>query len=186
MMKLSLLPPLILLCSDLLFQKPFTFAFPVAQHNPRMEQAGVILAQASPSYVSSRRSSNQIFHHPTGLCVLRKSLRDPLVLAPCDQSDSWNYTPQKFLTVKGTYFCLQAVDSHKPAKLGIICTEADSKWEKVHGNDARFSLLTTFPDGQSLCLDIDPSGTIVTNPCGKTSESDSQWFEVIPTKRGLY
>uniref|UniRef100_A0A1D1YMJ6 Apocytochrome f n=1 Tax=Anthurium amnicola TaxID=1678845 RepID=A0A1D1YMJ6_9ARAE len=172
MMRLSLLPPLVVLCSDLLLQKPASLAFPVPQHNSHVEQAAVQQAV-------SRRASKEIFHPSTGSCVLRKSLRDPLQLGPCVQSDAWSYTPQRFLTVKGTYLCLQAAGEGRPAKLGIICTEADSSWELAPGAKPR--LETKLPSGGSLCLDVGVDGTVVTNPCGGgLGGGDTQWFDVVP------
>ncbi|RRT43981.1 hypothetical protein B296_00056064 [Ensete ventricosum] len=104
---------------------------------------------------------------------------DPLRLGPCNRSDDWNYTPQKFLVVKGTYFCLQAVDSGKPAKLGIVCSESDSSWDITSKSKAQIS--KELPDGTALCLDVDPENTLITNPCLclsiGTCDRESQWFE---------
>ncbi|CAL9765766.1 unnamed protein product [Musa acuminata subsp. burmannicoides] len=172
-MKLGLVPPLVLLCSDLLLHSspPLISALPFDPLASGAAPTGQVYA--------SRRPSNVIFHPPTGSCVLRKSATDPLRLGPCNQSDDWNYTPQKFLVVKGTYFCLQAVDSGKPAKLGIVCSESDSSWDITSKSKAQIS--KELPDGTALCLDIDPENTLITNPCLclsiGTCDRESQWFE---------
>ncbi|XP_064996191.1 uncharacterized protein LOC135631949 [Musa acuminata AAA Group] len=172
-MKLGLVPPLVLLCSDLLLHSspPLISALPFDPLASGAAPTGQVYA--------SRRPSNVIFHPPTGSCVLRKSATDPLRLGPCNQSDDWNYTPQKFLVVKGTYFCLQAVDSGKPAKLGIVCSESDSSWDITSKSKAQIS--KELPDGTALCLDVDPENTLITNPCLCLSigicDRESQWFE---------
>lgn len=126
-----------------------------------------------------RRRSNVIFHPSTNTCVLRKSLYEPLKLGPCDQSDAWIYTPQKILMVRGTYYCLQAVDSGKPARLGVVCL-SDSEWEVASGAKPRLS--TKREDGSFLCLDVDAGNTLITNPClclsNDRCEADSQWFQI--------
>ncbi|XP_077249747.1 glycosyl hydrolase 5 family protein-like [Tasmannia lanceolata] len=132
----------------------------------------------------SRRPFQQIFHPPTGLCVIRKTFMDPLKLGPCDESERWSYTPQKLLTIKGTYFCLQAAESNKPAKLGIICTEPGSQWDSI--SDSKNHLSSTLANGNSVCLDVDPEHTIITNLCKCLSgdhacESTNQWFEIVTT-----
>ncbi|CAL5386188.1 unnamed protein product [Camellia sinensis] len=69
-----------------------------------------------------------IFHPLTGQCIHRKSLLEPLKLGPCTDSEAWSYnTQQKTLTIKGTYFCLQADGLNKTAKLGVICSDSTSK-----------------------------------------------------------
>ncbi|THU43984.1 hypothetical protein C4D60_Mb02t02600 [Musa balbisiana] len=128
-MKLGLVPPLVLLCSDLLLH-------------------------SSPPLISAL---------PFDPLASGAAPTDPLRLGPCNQSDDWNYTPQKFLVVKGTYFCLQAVDSGKPAKLGIVCSESDSSWDITSKSKAQIS--KELPDGTALCLDVDPENTLITNPC---------------------
>ncbi|XP_072955587.1 uncharacterized protein [Typha angustifolia] len=132
-------------------------------------------------YRTSQR--NEIFHPLTGLCVLRKALTDPLKLGPCARSDAWSYTPQNYLVVKGTYYCVQSIGVGQPVKLSIICTPSDSQWfmktysEKTH-------LSTVLPDGTKVCLDIDGDGMVVSNPCNGfgssgASDADSQWFELV-------
>ncbi|XP_052205116.1 glycosyl hydrolase 5 family protein-like [Diospyros lotus] len=138
------------------------------------------LAQAKPHIV--------IFHPLTGLCIQRRTLFEPLKLGPCSGSEAWSYTPEKTLTIKGTYFCLQAVGLGKPAKLGVICTGASSRWQPI--SDSKMHLSTTLEDGTAVCLDIDPGSNVVfTNAC-KCLERDnmcdpaSQWFKFVNTTLG--
>ena len=127
-----------------------------------------------------------IFHPSTGLCVLRKSLVDPLRLGPCTESEAWSYSPQKTLVVKGTYFCLQADESGTLAKLGIICNESNSKWEMMA--DSKMQLSSKLRNGTSICLDVDSNNNIVTNSCkclNNDTQCDpgSQWFKLVNSTR---
>ncbi|XP_068666326.1 glycosyl hydrolase 5 family protein-like [Aristolochia californica] len=131
---------------------------------------------------SEARQYQVIFHPSTSQCVLRNSITDPLKLGPCTQSERWSYTPQKTLTVKGTYFCLQADNLSAPAKLGIICTSSSSKWELI--SESKMHLSTKLSNGSSVCLDAGPDGTILTNPCkclgrDQTCDPASQWFKIV-------
>ncbi|XP_077224901.1 uncharacterized protein LOC143858150 [Tasmannia lanceolata] len=140
--------------------------------------------QVGPAFSQNSRPFQQIFHPPTGLCVLRETYDKPLKLGPCAQSERWSYTPQKILTIKGTYFCLQAVDSSKPAKLGITCTDPGSKWDRI--SDSKNHLMTTLANGNSVCLDVDSTNTIITNSCkcqsgNRVCDSATQWFEIVTT-----
>lgn len=132
------------------------------------------------------RPHKLIFHPETGLCVKRVALFEPLVLGPCSEAEPWAYTPQKTLTIKGTYFCLQAAGLGKHAKLGIICSSTNSKWEAI--SDSKMHLSSTLEDGTSVCLDIDSDNNIVTNECkclDNNSKCDpgSQWFKIIESTR---
>uniref|UniRef100_A0A3N7FKH2 Glycoside hydrolase family 5 domain-containing protein n=1 Tax=Populus trichocarpa TaxID=3694 RepID=A0A3N7FKH2_POPTR len=136
------------------------------------------LSEANPHKV--------IFHPSTGLCVLRKSMLAPLRLGRCTESEAWSYTPQKILSVKGTYFCLQTDDAAKPAKLGIICTDSNSKWETI--SDSKMHLSSNASSGITVCLDIDSNNTIVTNTCKCLSKDnacdpESQWFKLVNSTR---
>nr|POE76007.1 endoglucanase e1 [Quercus suber] len=127
-----------------------------------------------------------IFHPLTGLCVLRKSLFEPLRLGPCTDSESWSYSAQKTLTLKGTYFCLQANELENPAKLGIICTDSTSKWETI--SDSKMHLSTKVDNGSTACLDVDSENTIVVSSCkclGRDNMCDpgSQWFKLVDSTR---
>ncbi|PON74655.1 1,4-alpha-glucan-branching enzyme [Trema orientale] len=121
-----------------------------------------------------------------GLCVLRKSMFDPLTLGPCSSSDGWYYSPQKKLTIKGTYFCLQAVAVGKAARLSIKCTESDSKWETI--SDSKLQLSAKISNGDSVCLDIDSANNVITNTCKCLSRDNScdpasQWFKLVDSTR---
>ncbi|PON74653.1 1,4-alpha-glucan-branching enzyme [Trema orientale] len=127
-----------------------------------------------------------IFHPSTGLCVLRKSLFEPLTLGPCSSSDGWYYSPQKKLTIKGTYFCLQAVEVGKPARLTIKCTESDSRWETI--TDSKLQLSAQTSNGDTVCLDIDSANNVVTNTCkclsgDNSCDPSSQWFKLVDSTR---
>ncbi|KAE9610332.1 hypothetical protein Lal_00006595 [Lupinus albus] len=123
-----------------------------------------------------------IFHPLTGLCVLRKSPLDPLTLGPCSSSDGWKYSPQKILSIKGTYFCIQAVKEGMPARLSIMCSDPNSKWEMI--SDSKMHLTAKVSDGTNVCLDADARNIIVTNACkclsrDSTCDPGSQWFKLI-------
>ncbi|KAK2968634.1 hypothetical protein RJ640_030714 [Escallonia rubra] len=133
-------------------------------------------------------SRHQIIFHPaTGLCVLRKSLFEPLKLGPCTQSDSWSYTPQNILTLKGTYFCLQADGLGQPAKLGITCTQPNARWEAI--SDSKMHLSSKLNNGSPVCLDVDSAtNVVVTNTCKCLSRDNmcdpgSQWFKLVGSTR---
>ncbi|RWW68074.1 hypothetical protein BHE74_00024434 [Ensete ventricosum] len=132
-----------------------------------------------------RRPRTKIFHPPTGLCVTRRSMADPLKLGPCTASDSWRYTPQEFLMVSGTYFCLRAVGLGAPVRLGIICDPSDSRWQLVSGSE-KTHLATKLTDGTEVCLDVDSDGCLVSNSCDgfhggddERLQLDSQWFKLL-------
>ncbi|KAG9130691.1 hypothetical protein Leryth_018083 [Lithospermum erythrorhizon] len=137
-----------------------------------------------PSYADGRLYK-AVFHPMTGLCVIRNTLIQPLQLGPCSKAEKWNYTPQKTLTIKGTYFCLQADQLGKPAKLGIICTDSTSKWEAI--SDSKMHLSSKLKNGGSVCLDVDSNNVIVTNTCkcqsGSKCDPGSQWFKIIDSMR---
>ncbi|CAL0327975.1 unnamed protein product [Lupinus luteus] len=123
-----------------------------------------------------------IFHPLTGLCVLRKSLSDPLSLGPCPNSDGWEYTPQNILSIKGTYFCLQADGEGNQAKLGTTCSNLNTKWELF--SDSKLQLSSKISNNSSVCLDIDSNNIIVTNACkcisiDNTCDPGSQWFKLV-------
>lgn len=108
--------------------------------------------------------------------MVRTTPNAPLKLGPCDKSDAWEYTPQKFLTVKGTYFCLQAVGSDKPAKLSFRCSESDTQWglDSSSDSDVKTHMSTNLRDGNSLCLAVGPEDVLFTSPC---VSSDAQLFQ---------
>ncbi|KAK7318678.1 hypothetical protein RJT34_03383 [Clitoria ternatea] len=138
--------------------------------------------------ITEGRPYKLIFHPLTGLCVERKSmLADPLpTLGPCSSSNGWQYTPQKILTIKGTYFCLQAENEGMPARLSIICSGSNSKWEMI--SDSKLHLSSKLSNGSNVCLDVDENNIIVTNACkclsrDHTCDPGSQWFKIIDSGR---
>jgi len=128
-----------------------------------------------------------IFHPLTGLCVIRKSLLEPLKLGPCSLSDGWNYTPQKILSIKGTYYCIQAVKEGMPATLSILCSNPNSKWDMI--SDSKLHLSSKINSGSTnVCLDVNDNNIIVTNACKCLSndhscDPGSQWFKLIESGR---
>ena len=140
-------------------------------------------------YITRRRPITRIYHPPTRSCILRNLVTDPLKLGPCTDSDPWSYTPQKFLMIKGTYFCLQAIGEGKLVRLSVICTPEDTQWEMIRDSE-RTHLSTKLADGTAVCLDIKQDGTIVSNPCRRQGsadgeEFDSQWFRVVTGPRSV-
>ncbi|KAF7839883.1 glycosyl hydrolase 5 family protein-like [Senna tora] len=138
--------------------------------------------------ISEGRPHKVIFHPMTGLCVQRKSLVDPLILGPCSEAEGWNYTPQKILTIKGTYFCLQAVNTGKPARLSVICSDRpNTKWEMI--SDSKMHLSSKLADGTTeVCLDVGSDNVVVTNTCkclsgDHTCDPASQWFKLVDRTR---
>ncbi|KAK8683065.1 hypothetical protein V6N13_039133 [Hibiscus sabdariffa] len=130
---------------------------------------------------------HKVIYHPlTGLCITRKSLAQPLRLGPCTDSYPWNYSPQKNLVVQGTRFCLQTDASGTSVKLGILCTDSNSKWEMI--SDSKMHLSAKLRDGKSICLDVASDNTIIANRCkciskDKTCDPSSQWFKLVDSTR---
>lgn len=121
---------------------------------------------------------------------MRKTLLDPLTLGPCTDSEAWHYsTTRKGLTIKGTYFCLQAQELGKPARLGIICSDSNSRWDTI--SDSKMHLSSKTGNGSSVCLDVDlAANTLVTNECmclsrDKGCNPTSQWFKLVDSTRSL-
>lgn len=113
---------------------------------------------------------------------------EPLRLGSCCESEAWTYTPENILTIKGTYFCLQAQGLEKPAKFSIICTGSSSKWEPI--SDSKLHLSSTLCNGTSVCLDVDSNNNIVTNNCKCLSKDNmcdpaSQWFKLVESTRSI-
>ncbi|KAI3846751.1 hypothetical protein MKX03_028267 [Papaver bracteatum] len=122
-----------------------------------------------PGGNSERNQYKIIFHPSTGLCVHRK-----------------DYTPQKYISTKGTYFCVQADGIWKPAMLGIICTYTNSQWEMI--SDHLQSKLTD-KNNTDVCLDVGSNNTVVTNSFKclsrdkKMCDPSSQWFKIVNSTR---
>ncbi|KAK2438462.1 glycosyl hydrolase 5 family protein [Trifolium repens] len=128
-----------------------------------------------------------IFHPLTGLCVIRKSLQEPLELGPCFLSDGWEYTPQKVLSIKGTYYCIQAQKEGMPATLSIQCSNPNSQWDMI--SDSKLHLSSKTSTGSTdVCLDVNEKNVIVTNACkclsnDQSCDPASQWFKLIDSGR---
>ncbi|KAJ4960110.1 hypothetical protein NE237_020020 [Protea cynaroides] len=127
-----------------------------------------------------------ILHTSTGLCVHRNPITKSLSLGSCAESEAWDYTPEKILMVKGTYDCLQADGVGKPAKLGSLCTDTNSKWEPISDSKMHFS--TKLFNRRTVCLDVDSNNAFLTNPCKCLSgdhlcNPGSQWFKIVNSTR---
>lgn len=127
-----------------------------------------------------------IFHPATGLCVTRKTLPDPLSLGSCSESEAWSYTAQNTLVIEGTFFCIQADQLEMPAKLGVICSDSSSKWEKISAS--KMHLSSKLSNGTSVCLDVDSTNTVIVNTCKCLSKDiacdpASQWFKIVDSTR---
>ncbi|CAI9093059.1 OLC1v1028465C1 [Oldenlandia corymbosa var. corymbosa] len=151
-----------------------------------LQKISVLQAPFQGPLVSQSRPHKLIFHPSTGLCVLRKSFFKPLELGPCSEAEAWSYTPQQVLTIKGTYYCLQADELGQPATLGLICTDPSSKWEAI--SDSKMHLSSKLQDGNQVCLDVDSNNVVVTSSCKCLSkdnkcEPGSQWFKIIDSSR---
>ncbi|KAI3991836.1 hypothetical protein MKX01_012781 [Papaver californicum] len=138
--------------------------------------------------ISERTQYKIIFHPSTGLCVHRKSLFAPLELGSCSSSEGWVYTPQKHISPKGTYFCLQADGVGNPAKLRIICTDTNSQWETISESKMHLRSMLTDKNSTAVCLDVDSNNTIVTNSCkclsrDKMCDPSTQWFKIVNSTR---
>ncbi|XP_044493584.1 glycosyl hydrolase 5 family protein [Mangifera indica] len=136
--------------------------------------------------LSDRTLHKVIFHPLTGLCVLRTSSSPPVRLGSCTDTEAWNYTAQKILYLKGTYYCLQSNGVGKAATLSLRCTNSNSKWEIIA--DSKMHLSST-ADGKTVCLDVDSSNNLVTNDCkclgtDKACVPASQWFKLVDSTRG--
>ncbi|KAK8501565.1 hypothetical protein V6N12_057896 [Hibiscus sabdariffa] len=143
------------------------------------------MANAGPG-LSEVKPHKVIYHPLTGLCITRKSLAHPLRLGPCTDSYPWSYSPHKTLVVQGTRFCLQTDASGTSVKLGILCTDSNSKWEMI--SDSKMHLSAKLRDGKSICLDVASDNTIITNRCkciskDKTCDPSSQWFKLVDSTR---
>ncbi|XP_061346990.1 glycosyl hydrolase 5 family protein-like isoform X2 [Gastrolobium bilobum] len=135
--------------------------------------------------LSEAKPYKVIFHPLTGLCVLRKSQVDPLRLGPCSNSEGWEYTAQNTLSIKGTNLCLQAQQGEgMQAKLGITCSDPNSRWEMI--SDSKMHLSCNNNNGSGVCLDVDSNNIIVTNSCKCLSKDNTcdpacQWFKLVDT-----
>ncbi|WOH13656.1 hypothetical protein DCAR_0833167 [Daucus carota subsp. sativus] len=144
----------------------------------------------NPSFlqrIAALHRPHKIIYHPaTGLCVLRKSLFEPLKLGPCSMSESWEYSARNVLTIKGTYFCLQADKLGKPATLSIFCNGENTKWEAV--SDSKMHLASKLNNGSVVCLDVSSDNSVITSTCkcqgrDKNCDPGKQWFKIVNSTR---
>ncbi|KAI3880990.1 hypothetical protein MKW92_035576 [Papaver armeniacum] len=142
-----------------------------------MERISSIQAPLQGPGISKINQYEIIFHPSTGLCVHRKAL----------------FTERKLklgsLSIKGTYFFIQADGIGKPAKLGIICTDTNSQWEMVSESNMHLQSKLTDKHNTAVCLDVGSNNTIVTNSCKclsrdkKMCDPSSQWFKIVNSTR---
>lgn len=116
----------------------------------------------------------------------KKVITRSIDIGSCYLSDGWKYTPQKILSIKGTYFCMQAGSEGMPATLGIMCSDPNSRWEMI--SDSKLHLSSKLSDDSNVCLDVDDNNNIVTNACkclsrDRTCDPSSQWFKLIDSGR---
>ncbi|KAF5955390.1 hypothetical protein HYC85_008246 [Camellia sinensis] len=110
------------------FYGVFNWNWCEARNSSFLERISAIQSPFQGPAQQGAKQHKVIFHPLTGQCIHRKSLLEPLKLGPCTDSEAWSYnTQQKTLTIKGTYFCLQADGLNKTAKLGVICSDSTSK-----------------------------------------------------------
>ncbi|KAL7171609.1 hypothetical protein ACSBR2_036299 [Camellia fascicularis] len=167
------------------FYGVFNWDWCEARNSSFLERISAIQSPFQGPAQPGAKQHKVIFHPLTGQCIHRKSLLEPLKLGPCAESEAWSYnTLQKTLTIKGTYFCLQADGLNKPAKLGVICSDSTSKWEPI--SDSKMHLSSKLAaDDTAICLDVDPSSNIiVTNTCKCLNRDNmcnpgSQWFKIV-------
>ena len=77
-------------------------------------------------------------------------------------------------------------DIGKPAWLGIICSEADSKWDII--SDSKLHLAAKTSNGTTACLDVDSNNVVMTNICkclsrDSSCDPSSQWFKLVDSAR---
>ena len=143
---------------------------------------------ASPGL--SQRSLYQMIYHPsTGLCLQRCSLLGlDITLGPCIEDESWNYTPQGNIVLKGTILCVEALGLGKVARLGMFCMGDNTQWSMM--SDYKLHLSTKVEDITIVCLDGSSMPSVVTNKCNclrrdSSCDPSSQWFKIITTTKSL-
>lgn len=86
--------------------------------------------------------------------------------------------------------CLKADGEGEQAKLGIICSDSQSKWDLISESKMHIATKLTC-NGSSVCLDIGSDGsTIVTSLCkclgkDKTCDPATQWFKMVNSTRSV-
>ncbi|XP_048557962.1 glycosyl hydrolase 5 family protein-like [Triticum urartu] len=141
-----------------------------------------------------------LFHPATGLCVLRRSLAQPLELGACAGTEAWEYAPQqgRLALRDGPLMCLHAQGAGRPVRLGTPCDDDMSRWRLVSDSklhvavNASSSSSSGSGDGRGmLCLDVGADGqSVVTNPCrclsaDNSCDPESQWFKMVSSTRSV-
>ncbi|KAI3874365.1 hypothetical protein MKW92_036305 [Papaver armeniacum] len=113
-----------------------------------------------------------------------------LKLGSCSTiNETWNYNPQKDISIKGSYFCIQADGIGKPAKLGLTSIDTNSQWEMVSESNMHLQSKLTDKHNTAVCLDVGSNNIIVTNSCKclsrdkKMCDPSSQWFKIVNSTR---
>ncbi|KAL6882721.1 hypothetical protein ACP4OV_011411 [Aristida adscensionis] len=156
------------------------------------------LAEAAPYTV--------LFHPAAGMCVVRRRSPAPLVaqpaveLGPCNETEAWAYsTQQQRLALRdAALLCLRAEGAGKPARLGVACSDAMSRWRLVSDSKLHVAVNASSASASSasggdgmLCLDVGEDGrSVVTNPCrclsaDNSCDPESQWFKLVSSTRAV-
>ncbi|VAH48817.1 hypothetical protein VPH35_029855 [Triticum aestivum] len=141
-----------------------------------------------------------LFHPATGLCVLRRSLAQPLELGACADTEAWEYAPQqgRLALRDSPLMCLHAQGAGQPVLLGTPCDDDMSRWRlvsdsKLHVavNASSSSSSGSGSGGGMLCLDVGADGqSVVTSPCrclsaDNSCDPESQWFKLVSSTRSV-
>ncbi|KAH9313810.1 hypothetical protein KI387_022437, partial [Taxus chinensis] len=124
-----------------------------------LERLSVLQQPFQGPGLSEHAPYQMIYHPATGLCLQRHSLLGfDLILGPCSESDAWQYTGDKNIMLKGTFFCIQAHGLGKHAILGILCDDDSTKWDMI--SESRLHLSVTLENGSRVCLDGSSSPSV--------------------------
>lgn len=136
-----------------------------------------------------------LFHPVTGMCVVRRSLTQPLELGPCNETEAWAYsTQQQRLALRdSSLLCLRASGAGRPAHLGVTCGDALARWRLVSDSKLHVAVNASTTSGSDglLCLDVGADGkSVVTNPCrclsaDNSCDPESQWFKLVSSTRAV-
>jgi hypothetical protein len=137
-----------------------------------------------------------LFHPATGLCVVRRSLTQPLELSPCGETEAWTYARQDGrLTLRDSpLLCLHAEGAGRPVRLGLPCPDERSRWRLVSDSKLHVAVNASSSSGSGatmLCLDVGADGrSVVTNQCrclsaDSSCDPESQWFKLVTSSRSV-
>ncbi|KMZ71266.1 hypothetical protein ZOSMA_184G00180 [Zostera marina] len=129
----------------------------------------------------------KLFHPAAGLCLLRKSPGDAheLVLGSCAESESWEYTDEGTLNLKGTGLGLRAIGVGNPVVVGKLRNSSDEKWSLKSSSKLHIASQISGKDGfVEVCLDAGENGIVASYPCtcldgDKTCDASGQWFKMV-------